>query len=222
MNINLEEIKCILFDLDNTLIDRQMAAYLTYQAIIHEDFPDFSEEEILKIVSEIMIWDGEGHIEKELVFTPYIEKYGIQNKTWKTYHEIWPIELPKYTIEFPDSCEVLEYVKQKYRIGLVTNGSVESQGEKINHTDLARHFEMILIPAELGLQKPDERVFLEACRRMDAKPEECIFIGDGLKTDIIGSSSVGMKTIWVHPDVKRTSDLPWQRIYKIKDLLEIL
>ena len=222
MNINLEEIKCILFDLDNTLIDRQMAAYLTYQAIIHEDFPDFSEEEILKIVSEIMVWDGEGHIEKELVFTPYIEKYGIQNKTWKTYHEIWPIELPKYTIEFPDSCEVLEYVKQKYRIGLVTNGSVESQSEKINHTDLARHFEMILIPAELGLQKPDERVFLEACRRMDAKPEECIFIGDGLKTDIIGSSSVGMKTIWVHPDVKRTSDLPWQRIYKIKDLLEIL
>jgi haloacid dehalogenase superfamily, subfamily IA, variant 3 with third motif having DD or ED/haloacid dehalogenase superfamily, subfamily IA, variant 1 with third motif having Dx(3-4)D or Dx(3-4)E len=222
MNNNLEEIKCILFDLDNTLIDRQMAAYLTYQAIIHEDFPDLSEEEILKIVSEIMVWDGEGHIDKELVFTPYIEKYGIQNKTWKTYHEIWPIELPKYTIEFPDSCEVLEYVKQKYRIGLVTNGSVESQSEKINHTDLARHFEMILIPAEIGLQKPDERVFLEACRRMDVKPEACIFIGDGLKTDIIGSSSVGMKTIWVHPDVKRTSDLPWQRIYRIKDLLEIL
>ena len=222
MNINLEGIKCVLFDLDNTLIDRQMAAYLTYQTIIKRDFPGLEEQEVLKRVSEIMDWDGEGHADKDFVFNSYIEKYGLHAKTWENYHDLWLVELPKNTIEFPDSCEVLDYVKRKYRLGLITNGDFGAQSEKINYTGLAEYFEMILIPSEIGVQKPDERAFFEACKRMSVNPEECIFVGDGLKTDILGSSSVGMKTIWVHPDAKRTSDLPWQRIYRIKDLVEIL
>jgi len=218
----MEQIKCVLFDLDNTLINRQKAARKTIEILIKRDFPEIDEDEFEERVQRLYDWDQEGHLPKEEVFTPYIKTYGIQGKTVEDYELFWKNELPLHTIEFKESVEVLEYVKQKYRIGLITNGGVDFQREKLKRTSFTEHFEMILISGELDMLKPDKRVFLEACRRMNVLPEECIYVGDGLVNDVIGSAGVGMIPIWVHPDVKRKTEEVCQRIYHIKDLLQIL
>lgn len=220
----MQNIKAILFDLDNTLIDRQAAADKKYRAVAKELFPSISPEtyEMENVVQQLISWDEFGSISKEHVYSELVKKYNMDISLVDKYCEDWGATFGDYTIVYPRARETVEKVKQKYRVGIVTNGTSHMQHRKLEISGLADLFEMILISGECSAHKPDPEIFLEASEKMGLKPEEIAFVGDTFATDIIGAYRVGMKPIWICSDPLRTYGLHEPRIERIEDLITLL
>ena len=102
---------------------------------------------------------------------------------------VWP---------FPGSIETLRLLKEeKLRLGLITNGSSDTQRGKIKRFALEGLFEHIQIEGEFGIGKPDQRAFRHALDALEVRPSEAWMIGDDLEFDIRGAQQAGIYAVWV-------------------------
>src|SRR5439155_11242228 len=67
---------------------------------------------------------------------------------------------------FPDVLRTLDRLHRRYHLGIITNGMTEIQREKIQRLGLEPYFDIILISQEVGLTKPDPRLFRMAIERV--------------------------------------------------------
>lgn len=220
----MSKLKVVLFDLDNTLIDRQKAALGLMSEMVDIDFPanEFDEEVRKDALDKLYNWDREGHEPKESSFGKYAAFTKIEGRDWKHYEKIWQENLWRYTELFDQSIETLDYLKKKYRLALLTNGSVSSQNNKVDIVNIRDYFEDIIISGTYGFHKPDKRIFDIVLERLNIKADECIYVGDALYNDIEGALNAGMHAIWAYPYINVDTDVLCQRIYQVKDLKHIL
>ena len=108
-------MKAILFDLDNTLIDRQGAAYDMYSDMVAEVFPDWYRMsiEFETAVQRLMLWDEYGAIGKDHVFGRFCKTYHLAEEWEKKLTDHWVQHFGDYTRSFPESRETLEKLKNK-------------------------------------------------------------------------------------------------------------
>src|SRR5206468_3506820 len=78
----------------------------------------------------------------------------------------------------PEAERVLDDLGRDHSLALVTNGAPDVQREKLAGTTLAPRFGAIVISAELGIAKPDPRIFAYALRAIGAERESAVGIGD--------------------------------------------
>jgi len=135
--------------------------------------------------------------------------------------EMFAAERRKRSIVFEETYEVLDALKGKFPLLLLTNGSPELQREKIAaEPNLAPYFDHIVISGEFGEGKPSAALFRHALGLLGIAPEEGIMVGDKLTTDILGASRVGMPSVWVNREGKeRTGDI--SPTYEIRNLREL-
>ncbi len=125
----------------------------------------------------------------------------------------------------PEAESVLDDLARDHRLGLVTNGAPDVQREKLAGTTLGRRFGAIVISAELGLAKPDPRIFADALRALGADREGAVVIGDSLSRDVAGARAAGLRSIWIDREGKppRTDDaLPDARVIALSQIRSCL
>ena len=99
---------------------------------------------------------------------------------------------------FPGAIDTLRRLKGTgRRMGLLTNGRSESQRAKIDKYDLAGFFDHIQIEEEFGIDKPDERAFLNALDVLGVTPADACMVGDNLEWDVHGAQRVGIYAVWM-------------------------
>ena len=99
---------------------------------------------------------------------------------------------------FPGAIDTLRRLKAAgVRMGLLTNGSSESQRGKIEKHGLAEFFDHIQIEGEFGIGKPDERAYRNALNALGVSPAEVWMIGDNLDFDIHAAQQIGIYAVWV-------------------------
>lgn len=101
-------------------------------------------------------------------------------------------------VVFSDVEDNLTNLRENYRLALVTNGTPDLQREKIQGTSLARFFDAILISGEVGVGKPDCRIFELALEELTASRAETVMVGDSLTRDILGAQHAGLKGVWLN------------------------
>jgi putative hydrolase of the HAD superfamily len=97
----------------------------------------------------------------------------------------------------PEAERVLDDLARDHRLALVTNGAPDVQREKLAGTTLGLRFAAIVISAELGIAKPDPRIFEHALRAVGAERDGSVMIGDSLSRDIAGARRAGLGSIWI-------------------------
>jgi len=126
---------------------------------------------------------------------------------------------------YEETFEVLEQLKGRYQLLLLTNGSPDLQQEKIASVPkLASYFEHIVISGDVGQGKPAAEIFNYALERLGIKPEEGLMVGDKLTTDILGSNRIGMPNAWINRHhVSRTDEIiPKFEIDNLRELHEVI
>lgn len=108
---------------------------------------------------------------------------------------LWEVALKK----LPYLDEVLTELKKKgYKLGIITN-TVTSREEHVRMAlrkiDVEKYFDAILTSVDVGHEKPDERIFMTALRKLRVKPNEAVMVGNRIGADIMGGNRMGMKTI---------------------------
>lgn len=83
------------------------------------------------------------------------------------------------------------------RFGLITNGELEYQAEKVDAVGLDSHIEHVITSGEFGIAKPDARIFHHACALFGVAPASAVYVGDRLHTDAIGAADAGLTGVWL-------------------------
>jgi len=96
----------------------------------------------------------------------------------------------------PDAIPTLELLARRYRLGLVAN-QPSAVREALERDGLARFFEVRAVSEDLGLEKPDPRIFRHAIEAFGVRPDACAMVGDRLDHDVRPARAVGMRAVWV-------------------------
>ena len=217
-----ENIKAVIFDMDNTLIDRRKAFLRLCDYLIETygtDYPfEIKREELIEYMIEIDA-DGYGGLQNVI---PKL------SKVWKLPHTVEEfIEernniFGQLTVLYPETLEVLETLKKNYKIGMITNGYSFVQREKIDTVKIGHYFEDIIVSGEEEFEKPDPRIFLKACKNLGATPEEAVYVGDYFPNDIIGALGAKLKPIWITEDPDEHPEYQGITVKRLKDILNYL
>ena len=112
-----------------------------------------------------------------------------------------------------------------YRLALVTNGAPDVQREKLAGTDLARRFDAIVISAELGVAKPDRRIFDATLAALGVSALDAVMVGDSLARDVAGAQNAGVSAVWIDragTPPKPEDPVPAARIRALSELPQAL
>ncbi len=93
---------------------------------------------------------------------------------------------------YPEAIEALERLARRFPLLSLSNGNADLQ-----RVGIARHFVGSLSASELGVAKPDPRLFAEACRRLGLGPQAVLHVGDDLHMDVLGAHAAGMPAVWL-------------------------
>lgn len=130
---------------------------------------------------------------------------------------------------FPYAVEVLNQLKNKFKLALITNVHHTTTTEKVQEilaeAGIPDVFEVVVVSSEVGSSKPNSQIFEIALNGLDIEPEEAVMIGNIISTDIFGANRIGMKTVLFQPsnEYQRSDwESPDHTIHSLKDLTRLL
>jgi putative hydrolase of the HAD superfamily len=97
----------------------------------------------------------------------------------------------------PGVHESLVRIGAQYRLGMVTNGTGQTQRAKLAALGLEGLFDPLVISEEIGVRKPDARAFELAIADWRIPAESVLFVGDDPVSDVAGAEAAGMRTLRV-------------------------
>lgn len=200
------QIKAVLFDLDQTLIDfikmKVEACRSAIEAMIKVGLK-IDKRKGLKNLMENYFRLG---IESDLAFTKFLEEQtgSVDEKILKAGIDAYLKTKPHFLKPYPYVLEILESLKNmNLRLGIVTDAPKEKAMKRLKAMDIIHFFDFIITFDETGVKKPNELPFLLAIDKLKVKAEEILFVGDSLRRDIEPAEKLGMKTLLI----KRYEDL---------------
>lgn len=191
--------KAVIFDLDNTLVNRKKAFQVFSDRLIDQFFECQDGEAREAMLEFIRVADRDGYRKKSELFEEIKGKYVMKdlNASTEDLLKFWFSEFFKCTVAMDAAQEVLQSIKNEgYALGIITNGSVHSQNSKIDIVKLREYFDVIVVSDEVRIKKPDQRIFELALQKLGAKAEESWYVGDHPINDVHGARQAGLKPVW--------------------------
>lgn len=222
------KIEHIFFDLDHTLWDFERNSALTFRKILPEAGVSVSFDAFIKTYIPInaeywKLYREERVSKSDLRYLRLKETFDalehhVSDDIIHHLSEEYIFQLPNFNYLFDGTMELLDYLKSKYNLHIITNGFEEVQTLKMKKSGILDYFDQLITSESVGVKKPNPKVFHFALEKADASAEYSMMIGDNLEADIQGALDVGMKVI--HYNSENLRDIP-QNIISVNDLLEI-
>ncbi|PGS26075.1 2-haloalkanoic acid dehalogenase [Bacillus cereus] len=216
--------KAMLFDLDDTLLDRDKAVDNFFLLVLEKCYEDVSDTVKNTMLQTFKEYDKReyGISDKTIVLESLFDEFAPKYRLPHNYiQDFWNENFPKCFSIDQNTIHFLNQIKKQFKVGIITNGSTQRQKAKIFNTNLNRYFETIIISEEVGFSKPDKRIFELALNKLNAQPENTLFVGDDLQKDIAGPQNVNIKGVWFNPQkIKNTTQIqPYAEINTLDSLL---
>lgn len=213
----MSAVRGVLFDFGHTLVDfaRTEDALRDAYTIVRDRLagwvtdraPPEVDELVERIAGAVDDMVGRSYAERRL---EELDQVGLFEEAFAAIGYALPRELLREVAEIdhdsfscsltapPETISTLERLREMgLRLGLVSNVSLLPhmlRGD-IEKLGLARFLDSMVFSSELGVRKPDPRIFAQALRGIDGEPAHTVFVGDRLNDDIVGAQAVGMRTI---------------------------
>ena len=129
---------------------------------------------------------------------------------------------PKKNKLFAYTVEVLDYLKEKYTLHIITNGFDKTQHIKLKYSNLKQYFNQIITSEKTGFKKPNPKIFEHALDLANAKKSESVYIGDDLVVDILACQNFGIDGIFFNPQKKTHDQTLKYEVYCLSQIMEIL
>ena len=215
----------VFFDLDHTLWDFDRNSALAFGQI-------FSHREIGVSVGDFLLhyiplnkmyWEKYRHdqiSQEDLRYRRLRDSfdnlnYEITDELILTISDDYIESLTSYNHLFDGALEVLDYLRPKYNLHIITNGFQSIQERKLVNSGLKPFFDTVTNSEHCGVKKPNRLIFEHALRVSGADASCSVMIGDCLDADVGGALNCGMDAILFSVD-----DCP-AHIKRIKALREL-
>ena len=125
--------------------------------------------------------------------------------------------LPKFNHLFDGAIEILDYLKPKYNLHIITNGFQEIQDNKLKNSNIDHYFTTITNSEMAGVKKPNPKIYDYAITEANASKSNSIMIGDCIEADVKGALNFGMQAILFNIDPSKSYD----NVKQVSHLLEL-
>ena len=223
----MQHITDIFFDLDHTLWDFDKNSIQAFDKIFKEHHPTIDTEKFIEIYAPInqacwKLYQVDKITHEELRYNRLKQsfdaiKYTISDSEIDRISHDYIAFLPDNNQLFEGAIEVLDYLKPKYTLHIITNGFAEVQKRKISNSGLEDYFKTITNSEMAGVKKPHPTIFEFAVSLAKTSKENAIMIGDCIDADVRGALDFGMEAILF--DEKELHE--FEGIQKISSLLEL-
>lgn len=199
-------IRTVLFDLDDTILDFKRAEALALREALRRMGLEPTDNVVSRysiinqrqweLLEDKVLTRAQVLVRRfELLFEEFCMNADAQ-QTQNLFHSL--LSQGHYFV--PGAEEMLDALKDKYDLYIVSNGTAAVQFPRIESARLAPYFKEIFISELIGANKPDVSFFDHCFARIpNFKKEEAIIIGDSLTSDIRGGNNAGIKTCWFNP-----------------------
>ena len=159
-------------------------------------------------------------------WTNGLASLGVEDATFGAeLGERFVTERKKAPFFYEDTFAVLDELKGKYQLVLLTNGAPSLQNLKLEITpEIVPYFDHIIISGDFGKGKPDASIFEFVMDKAQVTKDDGIMVGDNLMTDILGSSRVGMKNVWINRENKPQNPdvIPTYEVTSLTEFLRLV
>ncbi|MBR5003565.1 MAG: YjjG family noncanonical pyrimidine nucleotidase [Bacteroidaceae bacterium] len=228
----------IFIDLDDTIWDFTANSHVSLEimyrdldiARIYPDYDAFSSAYYAKN-SELWALYHHGKIEKDFLI---IERYAhllrtigyndIDNRLAQRMNEYYLDTLALQTQLVPYAIELLDYLTQRgYNLYILSNGFIEVQHKKLQSAGIEDYFERMVLSDEIGINKPDRRLFDYALEVTHSQAADTLMIGDNYDADILGAMQAGWGQIYFDRNHRGiTTQEPQHTVHSLKEVMDIL
>lgn len=203
--VKFNDITDIFFDLDHTLWDFQKNSALTFDFLLKKYQINIDLNKFLNIYIPINFsyWKlyRDEKITKEFLRYNRLKSsfdklnLSLSDDVINKIADDYVISLPVNNFLIEDTILVLDYLKKKYRLHIITNGFTEVQNKKIVNSKIKKYFHSIIDSETVGVKKPNIKIFDYALRVSGARSKNSLMIGDNLEADIFGALNAGFHAI---------------------------
>ncbi|MEE9348557.1 MAG: YjjG family noncanonical pyrimidine nucleotidase [Flavobacteriaceae bacterium] len=223
----LLNIKHVFFDLDHTLWDFDKNSKRTYAYIFEKNHINVNINVFDKVYKPInhrywKLYREEKVTQKELKYGRLKDtfdalNYKISNEVITVLGKEYLENLSNYNALFKGTIELLDYLKSKYILHIVTNGFSEIQEAKLKKSGIFSYFDEVITSEFVQVKKPNPKIFFYALQQAKAYTYESVMIGDNLEADILGAINTGIKAIHCN----FTDDKSHEKIITVSALSQI-
>jgi len=212
-SLSPDKYTCIFFDLDHTLWDYEVNSRETLLELFDElelsvvgvsDFDSFHFH--FKRVNAAL-WElyDHGKIDSTVIrqerFKQILEAFNVKDeKLMQNLSSQYLQRCPQKRNLIPEAIETLEYLNERYKLSIITNGFEEIQNIKLSSGNLHRFFDHIITSQAAGHKKPARGIFDYAMQKNGVEAPETLMVGDNLLTDISGARNASIDTVFFNPD----------------------
>lgn len=191
----------ILFDADETLF--HFNAFAGLQRMFSGYGIQFGKEEFIEyqLVNKplwVQYQDNEITAQQlqETRFEFWAKKAGVTPKAMNS----------AFMMAMADICEPLDGARElldgllgNAKLGIITNGFTELQKIRLDKTEFSHYFELITISEQVGVAKPDKRIFEHTFSMMgEVELSKVLMVGDNPDSDVLGGMNAGIDTCWLN------------------------
>ena len=223
---DITKAKAVLWDLDDTLYSRITAARLTYPGMFRTHLYNGKDDAYIEAAADFMI----DHLMRDSMihessFAALFEAFP-PNKDFclKDCQEYYFDHIHEFAVAGTEQVAVVKNLRSLgIKTAIVTNVApdrLQFQRNKIDALGLAPLFDAIVMSGEVGVHKPDRRVFDHATNLLGVSNKDCVFVGDNPNADITGALNAGMEAVWIDVwgDGDRFAGNP--KVHRVQSVLE--
>lgn len=225
----------IFFDLDHTLWDFEKCSCETLEELFESyqlyTLADVCAKDFVDTfrITNRRLWTlyGAGKISQQELrstrFQTIFEQLGIvTEKVPPLLAEDYIRLCPQKPHLLPYAREVLDYLKDKYELHIITNGFADVQMIKLASAHITSYFQEIITSEKAGCQKPNRKIFDFALQQTKAHPQHCLMIGDSLESDIAGARNAALDHIFYNYENISHQENPMHEIKCLSELMQLL
>ncbi|MFH1179402.1 MAG: HAD family hydrolase [Candidatus Bathyarchaeota archaeon] len=117
---------------------------------------------------------------------------------------------------YPCIEDVLKKLAQSYKVALISNTMSDQPKLLLQEAGYDQYFDLIITSQELGIRKPNPKIFKTVLEELGVKPDEAVHVGDSVEADMYGARDSGITGIWI----KTPEQAPWNG-YAINSICDL-
>ena len=209
-----DKINCLIFDLDNTIYDEK-DFYNKYLEFLANKL-NFSYYKIKNKLNKNYFYKKKDPIKLILIFAKIysVNNHNIAFNLLKKFK-------PNISISVATKNLLIRLKEKKIKTGIITNGNIEVQKNKIKALNIKKYFDKIIYARECAYEKPHSSSFKKILKLMNMEKKNTIFIGDTYSTDILGAGRFGLKTIYIN-NSNRYKKYVTHRVSSLQKIIKII
>lgn len=224
----MEHITDIFFDLDHTLWDFDKNSEISYKLIFDKLDINIEMRDFLGVYKQINmdLWKlfREDAIDKDTLRYRRLHdsfkaiNVSVSDAVIYTIADEYVYHLSQQTHLLDGALTLLNYLKPKYNLHIITNGFAEVQVGKLKNTNLEAYFDVVINSEMAGVKKPNPIIFEKALQMANVSKEQSLMIGDSYEADVLGAINYGIDAICYN---YHKEDLP-THIHQVNHLEELI